>query len=96
LKKRSMGFPLILIVLGVWFILNIFGVHLSPLMGYIVPIAMIGLGYLGIRNRSKFGWIFAVLGAMILLGKLAGWLIIILAIGLIVYGLTMLTKRPRV
>lgn len=94
--KRSIGFPLILITFGVLIIMNIFGFHMGPLMSYIVPIAMIGLGYLGIRNGSKFGWIIAALGAVILLGKLAGWLIIILAIGLIVYGLSLLTRRPRV
>jgi hypothetical protein len=60
-----------------------------------VPVAMVVLGYLGIRRGSKLGWILAGLGGIILLGKLAGWLVIVLAIGLILYGLSMLKRSPQ-
>jgi predicted membrane protein len=94
--NKNLGLPLILIAFGALIILNRFGIHLlGPIMGYIVPIAMVALGYLGIKNGSKFGWIIAGIGAIILLGKLAGWLVIVLAIGLILYGLSMLKKSPQ-
>jgi predicted membrane protein len=94
--NNKIVFPLILIAFGILIIMSRFGIHLiGPIMGYLVPIAMIALGYLGIRKGSKFGWIIAGIGAIILLGKLAGWLVIILAIGLILYGLSMLKRSPR-
>jgi hypothetical protein len=93
--KRNAGFAVLLIAFGALILLNKFGLHLGPIMSYIVPIAMVGLGYLGIKNGSKFGWIIAGLGAIILLGKLAGWLAIFLAVGLIIYGVSMLKKRPH-
>lgn len=89
--NRNAGFAVLLIVFGGLILMNKFGIHLmGPIMGYLLPIAMIGLGYLGIKNGSKFGWIIAALGSIILLGKLAGWLVIVFAIGLIVYGVSML------
>lgn len=95
--KKGSGLAVILIAFGVLIILNKFGIHLlGPIMSYIVPIAMVGLGYLGIKNGSKIGWVIAGLGAIILLSKLSGWIMVILAIGLIVYGITMLKQRSHV
>ncbi|MNI86308.1 hypothetical protein D3C73_1433940 [compost metagenome] len=94
--KRGSGFAVLLIAFGVLIILNKFGIHLlGPIMSYVVPIAMVGLGYLGIKNGSKIGWIIAGLGAIILIGKLAGWMIILLAIGSIVYGISMLKSNRQ-
>jgi hypothetical protein len=94
--NNKMFIPLILIGFGALILFNKFGIHLlGPLMSYLVPIAMIALGYLGIKKGSKFGWIIAGLGTLILVGKLAGWLVILLAIGLILYGLSMLRRNPK-
>jgi hypothetical protein len=94
--NNKLFLPLILIAVGALIIMNKFGIHLlGPIMGYVVPIAMVALGYLGIKRGNKLGWIIAGLGGVILLGKLAGWLVIILAIGLILYGLSMLKRRPQ-
>ncbi|TXK82666.1 LiaF transmembrane domain-containing protein [Paenibacillus sp. N3.4] len=95
--KRNTGLAALLIAFGALILLNKFGLHtghfFGSLMGYLVPLIMIGLGYIGIRNGSKIGWIIAGLGIIILLGKMATWIIILLAIGLIGYGFSMLTKR---
>ncbi|MCD1258711.1 hypothetical protein B5M42_007670 [Paenibacillus athensensis] len=97
--KRNTGLAAALIVFGALIILSKFGFHLGPIvgsiMGYLIPIAMVALGYVGIKNGSKIGWIVAGLGVIILMGKLAGWLIIVLAIGLIAYGVSMLKKSPQ-
>ncbi|NEW08045.1 hypothetical protein GK047_18760 [Paenibacillus sp. SYP-B3998] len=98
--KKNTGFAVLLIAFGALILLNKLGLHMGPfigsIMGYVIPLAMVGLGYVGIKNGSKIGWIIAGLGIIILLGKLSGWLIILLAIGLIGYGFTMLSGRSRV
>jgi hypothetical protein len=95
--NNKLFLPLILIACGALIIMNKFGIHLlGPIMGYLVPIAMVVLGYLGIKRGSKLGWILAGIGGIILVGKLAGWLVILLAIGLILYGLSMLKRRPQI
>lgn len=92
--KKGSGLAILLIAFGALIILNKFGIHLlGPIMSYLIPIAMVGLGYIGIKNGSKFGWIIAGLGAIILLGKLSGWIMIALAIGLIAYGVSMLKSN---
>ncbi|MEW9700990.1 hypothetical protein [Paenibacillus sp. SI8] len=98
--KRNTGLAVLLIAFGALILLNKLGIHMGPfigsIMGYVIPLAMVGLGYVGIRNGSKIGWVIAGLGIIILLGKLAGWVIILLAIGLIGYGFSMLAKRSHV
>ncbi|GFZ80566.1 hypothetical protein GCM10008018_27520 [Paenibacillus marchantiophytorum] len=95
--KRNTGLAALLIAFGALILLNKLGFHLGPfigsVMGYVIPIAMVGLGYVGIQRGSKIGWLIAGIGGVILLGKLAGWVIILLAIGLIGYGVSMLTRR---
>ncbi|MFC5450741.1 LiaF transmembrane domain-containing protein [Paenibacillus aestuarii] len=98
--RRNTGLAVLLIAFGALILLNKVGIHMGPfigsLMSYIVPLAMVGLGYVGIKNGNKFAWIIAGLGVIILLGKLAGWLVILLAIGLIAYGISMLSRRSHV
>lgn len=87
------GFALLLIGCGALILLNIFGISLGGLMGYLIPIAMIVLGYLGFQsgNRLVGGAIF-LLGAILLIGKLS-WLIgLVIAIAMIAYGVTMFKK----
>lgn len=92
------GFAIMLIALGVLIILNktgfIFGHLFSSIMGIVFPLAVIFLGYLGVKNgRGLIGWILIAIGGVILFVKLS-WLIgLIIAIGLIVYGWSMLNKR---
>ncbi|MBP1992375.1 LiaF transmembrane domain-containing protein [Paenibacillus eucommiae] len=94
--NKNLGIPLILIAIGALILMNKFGFNLlGPIMSYVIPIAMVALGYLGIKNGNKLGWLLAGVGAIILVGKLAGWLVILLAIGLIVYGFSMLRKSPQ-
>lgn len=88
-----MGFAILLIFVGVLVVINGFGFHTGHLMSYLIPIAMIGLGYLGIINGKKvIGLIIGGLGALILLGKLSGLLI---AVGLIGYGVYLLKRNSN-
>ena len=95
--KRNTGFAALLIAFGALILFNKLGFHLGhfvgSVMGLIIPLIMIGLGYLGIKNDKKIGWVIAGIGVIVLLGKLASWIIILLAIGLIGYGFSMLKGR---
>lgn len=94
---RNSGLALLLIFFGSLIILNKIGVHTGHLMGWLFPVAMVGLGYLGIKNgRTAIGWILMGLGGIILLGKLSGFFAILIAIGLIVYGISMLRGKSWV
>jgi len=87
-------FALILIACGA---LILFG-KLGPVLGWftslLVPIALIGFGYLGIKNgRKLIGGILLFLGAFILIGRLTpliGWIVAIL---LIACGISVLAKK---
>jgi lia operon protein LiaI len=87
------GFALVLIAFGVLLILNKFGMGLGWFMSYLIPLAMIGLGYLGIKNGSKFfGWLIFIIGMIALLGKFAGLIGFLVAAGFIVYGISLLRR----
>lgn len=88
---------LILIVFGGLLLLNKLGFHTGALMGWLFPIAMVGLGWLGLKNgRSAIGIILMAIGGLVLLGKLSGIIFIIIAIALIVYGISLLRKNKSV
>lgn len=92
-KGGQFGFALLLILCGGLILLNQFGLDLGWLMGYVVPIAMMVLGWFAIqRGNSMIGWILVAIGAIILLGKLSGW---ILAIAMIGYGIYLLRNHNR-
>ncbi|WNR44993.1 hypothetical protein [Paenibacillus roseipurpureus] len=95
--RRNTGFAALLIAFGALILFNKLGFHVGhifgSIMGYVIPLVMVGLGYLGIKNGNKFGWIIAGIGIIIIVSKLASWIIIGLAIGLIGYGFSMLKGK---
>lgn len=93
--NRNFGFALLLIALGAFILLNGFGL-LGYLMGFIIPIIMIVLGFYGAKNGSKIAWFFIILGGIILFVKLTPFFVTLMAIAFIVYGISMLTRRSRV
>jgi hypothetical protein len=98
--NRHTGFALLLIIFGGLILLNKVGIHTGYLMGFmmswIVPIAMVALGYIGIKNGSKIAWVIAILGLLILLGKMSGLFVILIAVVLIGCGVSLLKKSPNV
>lgn len=63
-------------------------------MGFLFPACVVGLGVLGLKNgRSIIGWLLIIIGGVFLLGKLSGVIAILIAIGLIVYGISLLRGR---
>lgn len=98
LEKKN-GFALLVIVLGFIFLFNGLGLvtaGLSKLMGYIIPVVVMLLGYVGMKNGKTFiGGTLFVIGFVVLLGKLS-WLIgVLFAAALIVLGFSMLKSKPK-
>ncbi|MFB5763744.1 LiaF transmembrane domain-containing protein [Paenibacillus medicaginis] len=97
---RNKGLAILLIAVGVLFLLGTlspaFGYLMREIMSYLIPVAMIVLGYYGVRSGNMvIGWIILILGLLILIGKLS-WLIgPLLAIGLIIFGIFLLRSRGR-
>lgn len=90
------GLSLLVIALGILILLDQIGLGLGWLMGYLVPIALVALGYIGIRNGSKFfGWLAFVIGLIALFSKFSGVIGFIIAIGIIAYGVSLLKKESR-
>lgn len=94
--KGNSGLALLLIGCGALILLAKIGFGLGYLMSYLFPIALLGLGYYGIRNGSKFfGWVIFVIGLFALLGKFSGLFAIIFAAALIYFGITLLKRKQR-
>ncbi|MGZ9585429.1 LiaF transmembrane domain-containing protein [Paenibacillus marinisediminis] len=94
MQRKGNSLAILLIGLGAFILLSKMGFLLGGLMGYLVPIAIIALGYYGVKaGNSFFGWLFIIIGAISLIGKFS-WLIgIIIGVGLVVWGVSLLTRK---
>jgi lia operon protein LiaI len=95
--NRHSGMALLLIFFGSLILLTKIGHHPGQIMGWVLPIAMLGLGWLGVNNgRKKIGLVLMGIGGLILLVKMSGLFAVLIAIGLILYGISMLRNRSAV
>ncbi|NOU99601.1 LiaF transmembrane domain-containing protein [Paenibacillus planticolens] len=90
--NRSKSWALILIAVGFLILMHKVGMHFH-FMGMLVPVAMVGLGYVGIRNGKKIGWVIFGIGALVLITKLSGLIAIGFALWLMYYGYCLLKKQ---
>ena len=94
---RINGLAVLLIGCGTLIILDKLGLGLGSLMGFIIPVALTVLGYISIKNGSKFfGWVLFLIGIISLMSKFSGIIGILIAAGLIYYGVTLLKDRSKV
>lgn len=92
--KTALG--VILVALGVLVVLRIFGITFGPIFGFLFPIILIGLGYVGLKNgKNWIGIIMIAVGAIMLLVKLSGVFFLILAIAAILVGISMIRGRSN-
>lgn len=92
--KTALG--VILVALGVLVALRIFGISLGPIFGFLFPIILIGLGYVGMKNgKNWIGMILIAIGAIMLLVKLSGVFFLIFAIAAILIGISLIRGRSR-
>jgi lia operon protein LiaI len=93
--KSALG--TLLVVVGGLMVMKFLGIHLGWIIGMLMPFILIGLGAIGIKNNSKvIGGILVAVGGFMLIGKLAGIFALLLAIGLIFWGVSMFKSRRRV
>lgn len=93
--KSALG--TLLVVVGGLMVMKFLGIHLGWIIGMLMPFILIGLGAVGIKNNSKvIGGILVAVGAFMLIGKLAGIFALLLAIGLIFWGVSMFKRHKRV
>lgn len=92
MQKKSNTLAIVLIVLGGFLLLSKMGFLLGGLLGYLLPFALIALGYYGVKAGNKFfGWLFIIIGAFSLIGKFSWLFGIIIAVGLIIWGVSLLS-----
>ncbi|MED4602606.1 hypothetical protein P9314_18315 [Paenibacillus validus] len=96
--NKHTGLAVLLIFFGALILLNKTGFHIGHhVMSILFPAAMVGLGFVGLKNgKSIIGWILIGIGGLILLGKLSGLIGLLVAIGLIGYGVSMLRCKKSV
>lgn len=94
--NRKTGIAVILIAFGALILLHKIGFGFGGLTSWIFSIILLVLGYTLIKHRSGFiGWPLAILGGLILFGKLAGLIGWLIAAALILYGVHMLKQQNR-
>lgn len=95
--NRKSGFAIFLIGCGVLMVLDKIGFGVGHLFSYIIPLAMLVFGYIGFQGGKKiFGGALMLVGSVFLFGKISGLFGLVLAIVLIVYGVSMLKQRNKV
>ncbi|MEK8132098.1 hypothetical protein WMW72_29795 [Paenibacillus filicis] len=94
--NKHTGIALVMIFFGALILLNKMGIHHlgSHIMGYLFPIAMVGFGFLGLKNgKTIIGLLLIGIGGLALLGKLSGLIGLLFAGALIWYGVSLIRKN---
>ncbi|MFC5530056.1 LiaF transmembrane domain-containing protein [Cohnella yongneupensis] len=95
--RSGNGLAIILIGFGGLIILGKLGFGLGFLFGLIIPILVVLLGVMAWNNVSRMlGGIIGVIGGIMLLGQLSHLFVWVAAIALIMFGVSMLRRNPRV
>jgi lia operon protein LiaI len=95
--NRNVWLAVLLIGIGVLILLGRLGLPVGNVTEIIIPLAMVGLGWYGIKHgRSTIGWIVLIIGLIALLGALSGLLALIFPIVLILIGWSLLKNRTKV
>ncbi|REK75613.1 LiaF transmembrane domain-containing protein [Paenibacillus paeoniae] len=90
--KNALG--ILLVVIGGLAVLKVFHIDLGWIFGLILPFILIGFGVVGWMNNKKIiGGVLIAIGGIMLMGKLGGIFMLLLAIGLIVVGVSLFTNK---
>jgi len=89
--NRTTAVAAALIAIGVLLLLHWLGIDV---FGWIVPLALIGLGWYGITvGKRTIGWIVLIVGLLGILGKLWAIAAVLVPIALIWIGWSLLRQR---
>ncbi|MCI3920059.1 hypothetical protein MO973_07405 [Paenibacillus sp. TRM 82003] len=92
--NRNTGLAVLLMAAGGMILLSMLGVHFGHVFEWLFPLAMVGLGYYGVRHgRSTIGWIVLSIGLLILVGQMWGFLAFLVPVALIWFGWSLLRRR---
>ncbi len=92
--KTALGALLVLV--GGLAALKFFNVNFGFIFSLLLPFILIGFGILGWVNGKKWiGGALAAIGGFMLLGKLGGLLMLVVAVGLILIGLSLFKSSGR-
>jgi len=84
-SKSLIGISAVLI--GGFLLLKFFNIHLGWIFSLLLPFVFIGCGVLGLSNGKKFiGSILLIIGIVSLIGRLGGFMLLIVAVLLIIVG----------
>lgn len=85
---------LVLIGMGVLALLPFIMSGVGLILSWLFPIVLMVLGYYGMKQGKTFiGLTVFIIGAAILFSKLSSWFGIIMAVALIIIGISLLKKR---
>lgn len=92
--KSALG--VLLIIIGALAVLNFFNINIGWIFGLLLPFILIGFGVVGwMNNKKTIGGILVAIGAIILVSKLSGLFMLLLAIGLIAGGVSMFKNSKK-
>lgn len=97
--KKGTGWAVLLITLGALIVFHQLGIHfggfIRAIMSYLFPLALVGLGYYGIKRGRNIGWLVLIVGGFMLLHKLAWLLMLAIGVGIVYYGFKVLGKSRK-
>ncbi|WP_426451512.1 LiaF transmembrane domain-containing protein [Paenibacillus sp. S-38] len=93
--NRHTGLALLFIGFGAMILASKTGLHIGHhVMSFLFPAALVGLGFVGMKNgRTFIGAALILIGGGVLLGKMSGVFAILIAVGLIWYGFSLLRGK---
>ncbi|HIW32279.1 MAG TPA: hypothetical protein IAA29_05780 [Candidatus Paenibacillus intestinavium] len=85
---------IICIVIGGILALKFFNILLGPIIGFLLPFILIACGFYALKNGKKIiGSLFLIIGFVLLFGNLGSIITLILAIVLIVGGISFIKGK---
>lgn len=98
-QNKPIALALLIMLIGGALLLGKIGVHpgswIGLLFSWLLPLALIGVGYIVLKRGSLIGWLIGAFGVIALIAKLGSLMMIIIAVALILYGGSLLFQRRK-
>jgi hypothetical protein len=96
-QKKPVALALLIMLIGGALLIGKIGIHpggwISLLFSWLLPVAIIGVGYLVLKRGSLVGWLIGAFGIIALIAKLGSIIMVLIAVALIMYGGSLLFQR---
>ncbi|WP_127533376.1 LiaF transmembrane domain-containing protein [Paenibacillus kobensis] len=85
---------IVLIVIGAIIALPLLGIALGGIIKFLFPFILLGLGVVGWRNGNKvIGGLLVGFGGLLVLSKFSHLIMLLIAIALVVYGVSLVKSK---